>query len=223
MKLRHLALSFFLVAGAQAADLVFAVGEWPPFVGESEIDYGTSSKQVMDICAKAGLKCDIEFMPWKRAYTLTQKGVADGTYPWTYVQEREEAFHISPELFQGKSVIFYTGDALAEGANKDYAKLEGRKIVGINSYTDAEKIKKSGMKIHMVNDAKLAWKMMGAGKADTFIDDAEVGMAECKLHAPEVCNKIKLSEPIRTSSMRVLFSRVGNNGDKIKQFIEAMK
>lgn len=225
MRFKTWAVVALLSSSMWAADLVFVVGEWPPFVGETEVDYGSSAKQVTDTCEKAGLECQIEFMPWKRAITLTKKGVADGTFPWVGDAEgRAEAFIVSPKLFDSKTVIFYTGE-LPEGAEKDYSKLSAKKPVGINSYTDAEKVKSMGVKIHMVNSGDLAWKMIEKGRADAFIDDADVGMAECKKHAPSVCDQIKMSPPVRSAPMNVLFSRVGDDAKNanIKKFIEAMQ
>lgn len=223
-KLNVLLVSGILASSAFAADLTFTIGEWPPYTGETEVDYGLSSKQVSDICAKAGLKCEMEFMPWKRAITMTKKARSEGTFPWVCGAEtRKGQFMESKPLFQGETVIFYTGD-LPEGAESDITKLSSKNPVGINSYTDAETLKSKGVKIHMVNEAKLAWKMMAKGRADSFIDDKEVGLAECRIHAPEVCDKIKISKPVRSSNMCVLFTRVGddNQNEKMKKFMDAM-
>lgn len=222
MKLRSFLLSTLLVSGLSAADLTFAIGEWPPYTGETEVDYGTTTKQVKEICTKAGLTCEFEFMPWKRAFSLTEKGTTDGTFPWESDDSYKEKFLMSPKITSTEVVAFSTKE-LPAGLAADYKKLAETKVVGVNGYTFPEKVKSEGIKIHMVNESKLAWKMIEKGKADTYIDDQAVGMAECKSYAPSICGNLKVSDSLLSSPMSILFTRVGQHDEAIKKFLEAMK
>lgn len=206
-----------------AQTVVFAIGEWEPFTGETMEGYGLSTKVVTKACEKAGLNCEYEFMPWKRAYTMTMKGRVVGTFPWSRGdEERMEQFHHSEQFVSMSSpVIFYEKSVtLPDGAEKDTMKLKDLPLVGINSYTDSEQLKKAGIKIHMVNESKLAWKMMEKGRAKVFIDDLQVGKSECAKFTPGFCANMKTSAPLRESGMHILYPRVDENAKDVMQKLD---
>ncbi len=215
---------FTLAASIMAGDLVFTIGEWPPYTGQMEKEYGTTAKKVKDICAKANLTCDFEFMPWKRAYAVTNTGKAAGTFPWEVDDSHKDAFIFSPTIEKTEIVVFHT-KPIPEGATKDLKLLGNSDLVGVAGYTTPENIKNMGVKIHMVNSSELAWKMIEMGRMSAFVDDKQVGMSECKLYTPSICDKLTVSEPILTSPMVILFSRVADEkvSENIKKFMEAMK
>lgn len=216
--------SLIMGTSVYAADMVFAIGEWPPYTGETEIEYGTTTKRVKEICEKAGLECSFEFMPWKRAFNMAQKGRVAGTFPWEADPSYEESFILSPKVTATEVVAFSTKDIPA-GLKSDYTQFNAMKLVGVNGYTFPETLKKDGVKIHMVNESKLAWRMLKGGKAHTYVDDKAVGEVECKAYAADICGNLKVSEPLLSSDMSVLFTRVGDErvSGNIQKFIAAMK
>lgn len=218
-----IALVAALALNAQAETVTFAIGEWEPYTGETAPDYGLSSKIISTACEKAGLTCEYEFMPWKRAYNMAMKGAVIGTFPWSAEEkERQDKFYPSKESVSStETVFFYKDIEFPADAIKDFNKLNGLPLIGINGYTNSEKIKEMGIKIHMVNDSKLAWKMIEKGRGKILPDDVLVGKAECKKHTPSICDSMKTSEPIRSSPMHILFSRVVDNSEAVREKLDA--
>lgn len=224
LKKALLAAIFGCAALVHAQTVTFAIGEWEPYTGETITDYGLSAKVVTKACEKAGIKCEYEFMPWKRAYSMAMKGRVIGTFPWSSdAEERQEKFFPSVEAVSDTTtVFFYKKDvAFPEGGNKDFNKLQGLPLVGMQGYTNSEALKDQGIKIHLVSDSAKAWKMIEKGRAGVIPDDIQVGKAECNKYAPSICADMMTSEPIRSSPMHILFSRVDNNAKEVREKIDA--
>lgn len=95
------ALLFACVAVPLAAsELVFAVGQWSPYVGERLPGYGYAARVVAAACGAAGLKARFEFYPWIRAEQRVADGLAFGTFPFVAVREREANFIFSDVLIE---------------------------------------------------------------------------------------------------------------------------
>lgn len=218
--------SILLALSVSAADLVFAIGEWPPYTGEMEKDYGTTTKKVQAICDKAGLICEYNFMPWQRAKEVVKAGKAEGTFPWetTTAEELEKAYLVSPAITETEVVIFSLNKDLPDGANKNFSLLNKVNPVGVQGYMYPEQIKKDGIGIHMVTKSELAWKMLEGGRADTYIDDKKVGLAECEQFTPNICKNLIISDPIIVSPMSIIFTRIGNDRQQqaVDKFLDAM-
>lgn len=209
---------------AQAQTVTFAIGEWEPYTGETVADYGLSAKVVTKACEKAGITCEYEFMPWKRAYNMAMKGRVIGTFPWSSdAPERQEKFFPSVESVSDTTTVFFHKKDVVfpAGGNKDFNKLDGLPLVGMQGYTNSEALKKMGVKIHLVSDSAKAWKMIEKGRAGVLPDDIQVGKAECQKYAPTVCEQMMTSEPIRSSPMHILFTRVDDNAKAIREKIDA--
>jgi polar amino acid transport system substrate-binding protein len=113
--MRLLLLSFFLggavLVGAEEV-VVFAVGEWAPYVGASLPDYGSAARTVRAACEAAGLRPKFEFYPWLRAELRVRDGLAFGSFPYQRIPEREGNFLFSDAILRSYAVILRkNGDA----------------------------------------------------------------------------------------------------------------
>ena len=103
-----ISLLLFVLTPLRAADTVtFAVGDWPPFTGQSLQHEGISTRVVREAFALVGIEVDTQFMPWKRAMTEAADQRADTTGPWRRSKERLEKFLYSQPILTDEAVIFH--------------------------------------------------------------------------------------------------------------------
>ncbi len=193
--------------------IVFATGEWPPFIGETLSDYGLHSQVLKKVFTKMGHEIELEFMPWKRVYELTKKGDYIATYTWSKTPERqEEMYYPTNELFLSKEVGFYKKSKFPNGltvSSLDDIKSQNLKVVGISSYWYEKALKDMGIKIHVVSTGELAWKMLNGGRADIMIENVDVGKAESQAALGKGKNaEFGMTDPLKSQKMFLIFSRV---------------
>lgn len=91
--LRTLFMTLILIVGTtsmlKAEEFTIATGEWPPFISKTLPDQGLYTKIMTMILEEAGFDVTYDFMPWKRAYLLTQNGRYAATFIWYHTDERE--------------------------------------------------------------------------------------------------------------------------------------
>ena len=210
-----------LASGPSFGDtIVFAIGEWPPFIGKNLPDYGLHTKIVKKVFAEMGHTAKFEFMPWKRAYEMTKKGNYIATYSWTKTPERQnEVFFPKNELAFSKEVGFYKKSNFPNGLTIktiEDIKSQNLKVVGIASYWYEKVFKKMGIKIHIVSTADLAWKMLNYGRADILIENSDVGKIELQETLGQGKNaEFGMTDSIRTGEMFILFSRAHSKSKEI--------
>ncbi len=191
--------------------LVFSVGEWEPFVGETMENYGPTAEIVAAACKKAGYKAEFEFLPWKRAYKKVKTGKSIATFPWTRTDERaiEVLFPKTP-IMVGKEKAYYLKEKFPKGLKvSNLEDLKSYKMVGILGYWYEEPAKKAGINMHMVSSADLAWKVLGKGRAEILIENEVVAKVKMEKMSGDSASKFaSTNDTFRTSDMFCLFSRV---------------
>jgi polar amino acid transport system substrate-binding protein len=117
--MRKLAAALLLIAalplGAEGQELVFAIGEWAPYTGESLPEYGYAAKVVKAACGAAGIRARFEFYPWNRAELRAAEGNAFATFPFVALPERESRFFFSDVLIRSPiSILRSAGNESAK-------------------------------------------------------------------------------------------------------------
>lgn len=205
--------------GAQRT-IVFTTGEWEPYVGETMVDYGPASKVITTVCERLNYKCEIEFMPWRRAYEMAKRGKVPATYLWTPTEKRSE------EMFEGKEPVgftrtytFYRKSKFPDGLELDsYEAIakSGYKPVAVNGYVQADLLEDAGAEPHIVREAKLAWMMIEKNRADINVANDLVGFGDIKKYAPAILEDMATSsKPVAESKMKIFFSRVHPDGKEL--------
>lgn len=82
------------------SEVVFAVGEWAPYVGAALPGNGYAASIVKAACGAAGLRARFEFYPWNRAELRTVEGLAFATFPFVILPEREGRYFFSEAIIQ---------------------------------------------------------------------------------------------------------------------------
>lgn len=207
-------LAFITTALSQEASnsVVFAVGEWPPFISEIENGYGIHPRLVTRAFEDAGYKVTYDFMPWQRAAASTKAGQYVATFPWQRTAEREKDFLISQRpLGPNRSVAYYDESRFPEGIEGDTI-LEmadaGYSFVSVRSYVHSTVLAEYGADLHIVSNSELAWKMLDRGRIDLYIDNELVGDTESEefLGAERAADFAKTA-PVSDDPLFILFSR----------------
>lgn len=209
-------------------EIVFAVGEWPPFVSELQIGYGTYAQKVVETYKAAGYKVRLVFMPWQRAIAATKIGDFVATFPWRRTQERDKDFLMSDrEVGPHIDVPFYDRsrfpDGLA-GETLDELIAEGYQFGGVRSYTITDILDHKGAKLHVVSQALNAWKMLDYGRIDIFVENIDVGMMESvEFLGAERAADIAHSQPVTHETLHIAFSRENPLSPRLKEIWDSVE
>ncbi len=84
-----------------------ATGEWPPHNSDKMEYHGVISRIITESFALEGVTVEYGFFPWKRALDYCKDGEWDALSYSVRTPEREEWFHYSQPLFEGKRVFFH--------------------------------------------------------------------------------------------------------------------
>lgn len=119
-------LSIFLSSSCVLAqDITVVTSTWAPYnMEEDGKATGIGTEIVQDVLDKAGIKADIEFYPWARAFRLATKRPNTMIYTIIMIEERESLFQWIGPIISVKSVLH---------------KLKKRTDIKLNALEDAKK------------------------------------------------------------------------------------
>ncbi|NMM46160.1 amino acid ABC transporter substrate-binding protein [Rhodospirillaceae bacterium KN72] len=223
-----LAVGIFPRPSQAEEELVFAVGEWPPFVSELQIGYGTYAQKVVETYKSAGYKVRLVFMPWQRAIAATKIGDFVATFPWRRTKERNRDFFMSErEVGPHIDVPFYDKTRFPEGLDGetlDDLIAAGYQFGGVRSYTITEILERKGAKLHIVSQALNAWKMLDYGRIDIFVENVDVGMMESAdfLGADRAAD-IAHTKPVTRETLHIAFSREHPLSPRLKEIWDSVE
>ncbi|SMF24585.1 substrate-binding periplasmic protein [Pseudobacteriovorax antillogorgiicola] len=129
MTLRSLYSSLFFLSALLSSSLLaksvsMVTLEWEPFYGPKLKNKGVITEIVQEAFERAGHQASIQFLPWKRALAMGEKGEADVVMGAYYSKERADKFHISSPLYDINIRII------------------GQKKTGITRYNSLKELKK---------------------------------------------------------------------------------
>lgn len=194
-------------AHAVENSVTFAVGEWAPYISESEADsiVGTIVKEAMSAVGKT-VKYD--FYPWKRSYTLINEGEAAGSFPWIFTPGRSEEVLFSETIFSADSVLFYTNPQLAGIDYSDVGRLKGLKVGGVVSYWYHDDFKAQGIRVDKSLTVTEAMRKLLEGWVDLVPEDKRAGWALIREHFPDQAHLFRTSAPHpRAISLHAIFPK----------------
>lgn len=172
------ALVFLSIAfglGAQARELVFAVGEWAPYTSAALPGQGAASEIVSAACAAAGLRAVIEFVPWNRAEAEVLKGRAFATFPYLRMPERDLIYFFSEPLFSSEIAILAHGFSQRTRSflyDGDPASFRGF-VVGTTAGSKAVSapLEAAGVRVEETAELFLSIRKLAAGRIDFVVDE----------------------------------------------------
>jgi len=78
----------------------------PPFTDSRRIDGGIVTRQVLAVFHAMGYQTRLDWLPWRRGYGLTRKGVYQASFPYLKTPEREKDFIFSDVIFSDATYLW---------------------------------------------------------------------------------------------------------------------
>jgi polar amino acid transport system substrate-binding protein len=187
MKWKLLLLALMLSSASAGVgaeeEVVFAVGEYPPFLSKDAPHYGISAKVVAEASRRAHLTPVFKFMPWPRAEHDTAQGKYLASVGWARTPMREKTFSFSryPVIIGAPTAAFYKRSRFTQhpmiNSWKDLAALD---VVGVNAYWYKEFFENAGVRAYYVSSAELAWQLIAMDRKAVYVDGLSTGLVEGK-------------------------------------------
>lgn len=214
------------VEKSSSADVVFAVGEWAPMVGENIEGFGIHSKRVIAVFEAMGYRPQLEFLPWQRAYELTRRGDYVATFSWLPSADRLELFYLPRyPIARAHQTVFYKKSRFPNGL--DLSSLEdiatfGLHPVGVASYWYEKAYEQLGISADIVTNPESAWRFLDADRADVFMEEEQVGRKDMAAYLGPAAQEVyAVSDPVKTDDMFILFSRAHPDGRRLAEAFDA--
>ena len=170
-------LLFFQTSGFAQEKIVLASGEWPPYTSKKLKHNGYGLHIVSEAFATQRVQVEYIFLPWKRAYIMTERGKFDGTALWIIDSERQKKFHFSQPVNKAKVVIFHRKDKPVEWSSyNDLKKYRIGITLGYsygNKFHDA--VKKFEYRMDTSPTEYSGFKKLLKERVDVFLADFVVG------------------------------------------------
>jgi len=165
-------LSFDIV---NAQDLVFAIGEWPPYTTETE--KGLATEIVIAACKAVGLEYKIIHIPWLRAENDVEKGDVMATFPYAKTKERLIKYLFSDPILKSTNSIIYNIENSRINLHKLLTIQSFKNYkVGMNTGSDALAIplRAIGAEVETTETIDQSMKKLISGRIDFIIEDTNV-------------------------------------------------
>jgi polar amino acid transport system substrate-binding protein len=162
-----------LIMGAQRP-LVFVCEEWHPFEYlEGDRPTGIDVDAVAFIMRKLGIRHEIRFYPWSRAWMMVTKGAADAVLSVSYNESREEHLFFTPEQRKFAGNGQFPRDYLWMS---EYVFFVKKKHAGRLRFDSIEQIKADGYRVGTNKDYSYCPEFLEARLPGRVYNDAEQGM-----------------------------------------------
>jgi polar amino acid transport system substrate-binding protein len=169
------ALLFAAALGAAESEVVFAVGEWAPYVGETLPGYGYAASVVKAACAAAGLRARFEFYPWLRAEARVAEGRSFATFPFVSLPDRENRYFLSEPIVRSSIAILRSKGNAASGS----LRYDGDPIVfadsvvgtTVGSKAVSEPLRRAGVSVEETATIDQSLLKLDIGRIDFVIEE----------------------------------------------------
>ncbi len=103
------------LSAARAETVALTTGQDdPPFTDSTRPDGGIATRLVLAVFHEMGYETKLDWLPWRRGYSLTKTGVYQASFPYLKTPERERDFIFSDVVFSDPSYLWTrAGDSLS--------------------------------------------------------------------------------------------------------------
>ena len=199
----------------------------PPFTDRDRPDGGTATRLVMAVFRAMGVEAKLDWLPWRRGYSLTKSGAYQASFPYLETPDRELDFLFSDTLYSATTYMWTrTGDSLTIG---DPAGFKNRTICVPQGYHSplmdllASPIQHGEVRVERAETPKKCVQMLAAGRVDA-LSGQEV---EIDLHAEADGLSAKIGHgpaPLAQLDFHAVFSKEGgDNRALLERFNQALR
>ena len=197
----------------------------PPFTDSARPDGGIATRLVLEVFRAMGVQTRLDWLPWRRGYSLTRSGVYQASFPYLKTAERERDFLYSEPIFSDFSYVWTRADETI--GPDDPARFKGRTLCVPLGYHSplldllGAMIDRDEVKVERPDTPERCVQMLVAGRVDALSgQEAEIaapiqvlGLAGRIAHDPT---------PLARLDFHVIFSRTGA-GDLPDRFNAALR
>jgi len=176
----HMAISLALfssvmLGSTQASQTVtFASGDWEPYQGETLDAGGPAAKVVSESFASQGWTVKFQYLPWARGLEETKMAQLDGTFLYSYNDERNQDFIYSEPVIELETVVFYWKDrALSWEKPED---LKEKTLGAVVAYDYGFVTEDAGYKLDRIGVPENNFRKLQAGRLDGVMEEIQVGL-----------------------------------------------
>jgi polar amino acid transport system substrate-binding protein len=185
--------------------------EWPPYIGKNLPNQGYVAQFVKSAFAIEGIKLEIKFLPWMRAYKNAKSGISDGLFPEYYSTENEKDFFYS-KPFPGGPIGFYKRKDNPIKFSK-LVELQSKRIGVVRGYINtkmfdlATYLDKHEATTDHINLKKLYFKRL-----DLIVIDKNVADHLIEKNNPDFRSSLEFMYPIlEEKPLYIVFSKKSKN------------
>ncbi|MBR7799800.1 substrate-binding periplasmic protein [Undibacterium fentianense] len=179
--IRHFLVLIWLVcsgSAVQSQEIKAYTEEWPPYnFKQGNTLKGIATDILQFACSQAQLKCDLQLVPWNRAYKTTQDNANALIYTIARIPAREHQFlWIGPILPRTTWVFARTDIAHKIHSIRD---LDQFKVGAIRAEASITELREAGVAasaIQLFNSNSDEMRVFKSGKLDVVVN-TEIGMA----------------------------------------------
>lgn len=197
--------------------VVFAVGEWPPFISRVDIDDGAHGLLVRRAFERAGIKVKYEYYPWRRAHALVQNGDRAVSFPWHAVPWRDNSITYSDPMTFSRQVVFFNKEFNRELDVSSPERMREYVFVGVDGYWYRALFAEKSITVKWVNSEKAAWRALEAGKVDAYISDDIVGQYFIREMFPGKAENFSHVGEYRKDALLAIFSERHPDGERLRR------
>ena len=210
-------LLFWLVCNwviASDKDLYLVTGDYPPFSGIQLPQGGMTTEITVKAFQQMGYQTNIEYEPWKRGFTNTQKLLYFGTFPYVKDLEREKLFLFSDPLYSSKPYFFTRQDSnITYEKDEDLQGLTACVPIGysyreIQSFLDKKIIT---VVMRPSNDAA-CFRALKKGRADLYAGNDITGWEIIKKTFGHTNDFKTIGKALKTASYYIMVGKQHPNG-----------
>ena len=211
---------------ARAETIALTTGQDdPPFTDSTRPDGGIATRLVLDVFRAMGVQTRLDWLPWRRGYSLTKSGAYRASFPYLKTAERDRDFLYSDTIFSDFSYLWTRADDAI--GHDDLARFKGRTICVPLGYHSplldllGEMIDREDVKLERPDTPERCVQMLVAGRVDALSGQkAEIAAS---IHTLGLAGKIVHDPtPLARLDFHVIFSRIGA-GDLPDRFNAALR
>jgi ABC-type amino acid transport substrate-binding protein len=184
-----------LALAARQPALHIVTSELPPLVMED--GGGALRELVAELCRRAQLTPELEFVPWRRAILLATTLPSTAIFPLTRQPEREDKFRWLAPLYEERYCFVAPRDGRFDLQHPE--RMKARRIALLRGAAQAAMLKDMGYH-RLVEAASVdeVHRFLTGGMADAVFGEAAIIRASLKVRAGE--SEFAVSAPLRTAT-----------------------
>jgi len=195
----------------------------PPFTDSSRPDGGLATRLVLEAFRSAGAQPRLDWLPWRRGYSMTRTGAYQASFPYLKTPEREQDFLYSDVIFTDYSYVWTrSGDTLSP---QNPAGFKGRSICVPQSYHSplqdllAAMIARNEVKVERPETPYNCVQMLAAGRIDALSGEEDEIAAPTR--SMGLAGRIAQGPPLAKLDFHVIFPRATSGSAALRDRFDA--